>query len=100
MPNTDVVLADSTILARNAEIVVRESSGETIALNAARGLFFTLNETALFILNRLDGYSSLQAVRDALTEEFDVDPALAGEAVVSIARDFLDRGFAHVIETA
>jgi hypothetical protein len=100
MEPSEIILNDDTILARNAEIVVRQSGGETIALNASRGLFFTLNETAWFILNKLDGYASLAAVRDALTEEFEVDAAMAGEAVTAIARDFLEKGFAHLIEPA
>jgi len=97
METSEIALDGASVLARNHEIVLRRSGGEIIALDASRGLFFTLNETAEFILGRLDGTIPLDAVRTALMEEFEVEADLAGEAVMSIARDFLGKNFAHVI---
>lgn len=89
-------LSGASILARNAEIVLRRSNAEVVALDASRGLFFSLNETADFILAALDGYRTLDQVADALTEEFEVDAETARTAVLTVCRDLVAQNFAHV----
>ena len=99
--NTEVVaLTGDSILARNGEIVIRQSKAEIVALDPSRGLFFSMNETANFILSKLDGYATLEKIAELLTEEFDVDATMANEAALWVCTRFVEQNFAHVITSS
>jgi hypothetical protein len=48
---------------------------------------YTLNETASFVWNRLDGKTSLRRIAKELTEHYDVDYDTASEDVVKVINE-------------
>ncbi len=48
---------------------------------------YTLNETASFVWNRLDGETSLKKIAEQLTENYEVDYETASEDVVKVINE-------------
>jgi hypothetical protein len=70
-------------------VVSREVAGEQILVpiqrrDAESAAIFVLNETGSRIWDLMDGQRSLAEIRDALAEEYDVEPAAVGSDVSEI----------------
>jgi hypothetical protein len=71
---------------RDGDVVLREIAGETFLVPFRGHLaelqdLFVLNETGLWMWERLDGSRSPRALADQMTAEFDVDRPQAGADV-------------------
>lgn len=63
------------VLRQNPDQVAAEMDGALVMLNIETGHYYSLNEAANFIWNRLANPASLAEVRDAMLAEFDVSPS-------------------------
>lgn len=66
-------MEDSTIR-RRAEMMEAEVDGELVALDVERGTCFGFNRTATRIWQLLEEPRTLDSLRDALLEDYEVDP--------------------------
>ena len=80
---------------RSGEPVVADTQDGQVLLSLKEQKYFTLNATAAAIWTKLAQPTQLSRVRDALVEEFGVEPDVAGGAVL----DFVGRLAAQNIVT-
>ncbi len=79
--------------ARNSKILAAElSADETALLSAERGKYFGLNSPAARVWSLLVQPSTLAEVCAALTEEFDVDPAVCERDTAELVAEMLQEG--------
>jgi len=67
-----------SIFSHSANIVTRKTGNEYVLVPIANNIadmnsVYTLNETAAFIWEHLDGKKSLREIVDCLIEEYDID---------------------------
>jgi hypothetical protein len=82
---------------RRSELVWRSVAGETIILDLRSSLYLSLNSTAAFLWDRLDGGASQGELVAALGAEYGIPPERAQEDVVEFLdscrdRDLLETG--------
>ena len=85
--------------ARATSLVTREVAGECIIVQVRGGVadldsIYTLNDTATWIWNRLDGRLTERQLAAALVEAFDVDPTTAEADVAEIIDELCVEGLA------
>lgn len=78
------------------DAVFREIDGEAVVLNLASGIYFGLNGVGTRVWQLIEQRGSLEAVRDALVAEFDVDADTAARDVTSLAADLAARGLVEL----
>lgn len=82
---------------KRGELVTREILGETIVVPISGELasmddIFSLNETGAYVWGRIDGATPLLAIRDGLTERFEVEAHEAGAHVCELVSTLLEAG--------
>jgi hypothetical protein len=73
------------------DVVFRELDGEAVLLNLATGTYFGLDSVGTRIWQLLERLHRLDAVRDALVAEYEVEIPTAGEDLINL----VDRLAAH-----
>lgn len=77
---------------QNNNCVAREVDDEIVIVPVQDNLaemdyLYTLNETAAFIWNQLDGKKTLEEIAQIMTENFDVDYETAANDVLKTAKE-------------
>jgi hypothetical protein len=75
-------------------LVEAEVDGELVALHIENGTCYSFNATAARIWALLDRPRSIADICDALTADFDVDPAICSDQVVLLLQDLQKDGLA------
>jgi len=85
------VALDSSV-APSDDAVFRELEGESVLLNLETGMYYGLDEvgTRAWQLAAADG--SLRAVRDALAEEYEAEPAVIEHDLLALADTLIGKG--------
>jgi len=85
------VVLESTV-APSDDAVFRELEGESVLLNLETGMYYGLDAvgTRAWQLAETDG--SLRAVRDALVEEYDAEPAIIERDLLALADALIGKG--------
>jgi hypothetical protein len=87
------------------ELVTREIAGETIIVpirNQAADLesVYTLNETATFVWQKLDGAVTVNQVAELLCYEYDVPPEVARADALDLVTTLRAEGLLRVVAPA
>lgn len=82
----------NTIYFRSPRIVARKTGDEYILVPVSNRIadmkaVYTLNETAAFIWDRLDGIKSVKDIVNEVEQEFDVDGSIALNDVLTFFHD-------------
>lgn len=83
-----VVVADAAVF--------RELDGDAVLLNLDSGTYFGLNEVATRMWRLLEQYGRLDAVRDAIVREFDVDTSTAERDLLTLMTALREKGLVQV----
>jgi hypothetical protein len=85
------LVLDSTV-SPSDDAVFRELEGESVLLNLETGMYYGLDAvgTRAWQLAAADG--SLRAVRDALAEEYDAEPAVIERDLLALAEALIGKG--------
>ena len=94
MFDAPISLASSARISDDA--IFRALGDEAVILNLASGTYFGLNAVALRIWQLIDQFGLLQAVRDAVVTEFDVDPDTAARDLVNLIEQLSARGLVEI----
>ena len=86
---------DSRVV-RSPEPILAEFSDGYVMLSIEAEKYFSLNDTAEAIWRRMEQPITLQALSDALAEDFDVAPAEAASAVRAFVSQLLEQRIASV----
>ena len=89
-----VAVSPDDVYRTRDNLVTRRIVGETIIVPVSGDLanlqkVFSLNETGAFVWSQLDGSTSLDAVRAALTREFEVEADAAWTDVAELITDLV-----------
>jgi Coenzyme PQQ synthesis protein D (PqqD) len=76
---------------RRSDLVWRSVAGETIILDLRSSLYLSLNSTAAFLWDRLDGGATQAELVAALGSEYGITPARAEEDVIDFLESCRDR---------
>ena len=71
---------------------VREIDGETVILDPGSERMHTLNLTAAFVFQAIDGKRTIEQVSAQVADHFDVDPAMAQRDTLEVVRQFRELG--------
>ena len=71
---------------------VREIDGETVILDPGSERMHTLNLTAAFVFQAIDGKRTIEQVSAQVADHFDVDPAVAQHDTLEVVRQFRELG--------
>jgi hypothetical protein len=72
-------------------LVVREVDGETVILDRSAGHLHTLNATATFIWQQMDGRKTPEDIAHELSQAFDIETRVAERDVATLIEDLKDR---------
>jgi hypothetical protein len=91
-------LTENSVLARNAQVTVQSlGPGEGgVALRLDTGEMYTLNDTSLDFLARLDGTKTLAAITEEMLATFDVDRVTLVADLIEVAQGLRDEGLVTV----
>lgn len=88
---------DATLeVRRRGELLATEVDGEMVALNVENGTCYGFNGTATHIWSMIEIPRTLGSVRDALLEEFDVDPSTCEAQLMELLRDLEGDGLVEL----
>ncbi len=91
IPDTATVVAAAAVLASSF-------GAETVILNLEDGVYYGLEDVGARIWSLLQRPATVSALRDALVEEFDVDPGRCGHDLDALLRDLAARGLIEIRE--
>ncbi len=91
IPDTATVVAAQTTLASSF-------GAETVILSLEDGVYYGLEDVGARIWSLLQRPVTVSALRDALVEEFDVEPDRCGRDLAALLRDLAARGLIEVRE--
>jgi hypothetical protein len=89
-------VAGDEVVRRSAQLVEAEVDGELVALHVERGTCYGFNGTATRIWNLLEEPKRVSELRDALLEEFDVDPATCEAQLRELLDDLQGDGLIEI----
>jgi hypothetical protein len=76
--------------------IFRELDGEAVLLNLDTGIYFGLDEVGTRMWQLIERHSRLDAVRDAIVGEFDVDAPTAERDLLALAESLRAKGLVTV----
>lgn len=78
------------------DTVFRELEGEAVVLNLARGTYYGLDEVGTRIWQLIQRFGRLDAVRDALIEEYEVEPSTAERDLLDLVAHLATQGLVEL----
>jgi len=79
-----------------ADVLVQELQGESVLLNVQNGRYFGLDEVGTRMWAALTTAESLQAARDALLAEYDVDAERLEQDLRGLVEKLVEHGLVEV----
>lgn len=89
-----------TLVSVPEDVLFRELDGEAIILNLAKGLYFGLDAVGTRIWIVLAESASVRRAIDAITAEYDVEPAVAAQDVLDLVSKLSDLGLVQLAGSA
>ena len=80
------------------DTVFRELEGEAVLLNLALGTYYGLDEVGTRIWQLIQRFGRLDVVRDALIQEFDVEPPTAERDLLDLVAQLAAQGLVELEE--
>lgn len=87
----------TAVFARNESCPVREIGSGLVIMAPAGDVTHSLEDLGAFIWNLLDGTRELDAVLDAVVQEYDVERAVAADDLQVFIGDLLDANIIHSV---
>lgn len=85
------IVLDSTV-SPSDDAVFRELEGESVLLNLETGMYYGLDAVGTRAWQLASSAGSLRAVRDALVEEYDAEPAVIERDLLALAESLVGKG--------
>ena len=82
-----------TVYKRAIDLMEAELGDELVALDPTAGECFGFNNVAASVWRELAQPKSFEQLRDALLDEYEVQPDQCAEELGELLRDLADRGF-------
>ena len=85
-------MADNGLVRRSATLLEAEVDGELVALDVGTGTCFGFNAPVAAVWALIEQPMTVAAIRDALLDRFDVDPATCETEVLALLKQFKTKG--------
>lgn len=92
-----MITLSSTVVAGPGQ-VSSNVEGETVILELDRGTYYGLDAVGARVWSLIQEPRSVASVRDALVEEYDVDPARCEADVLALLAQLEETGLVEVVE--
>lgn len=89
-----LTISSRVVVAETA--VFRELEGEAVLLNLDTGMYFGLNEVGTRMWRLMEQHGQLDAVRDAIVGEFDVNASTAERDLLALVAALREKGLVQV----
>jgi len=80
--------------------IFRDVEGEAVLLNLDTGIYFGLNEVGTRMWRLMEQHGQLDAVRDAIVREFDVNASTAERDILALVAALREKGLVKVATVA
>ncbi len=87
-----------SVVVAAGEQVSCELAGEQVILSLKNGVYYGLDPVGTFIWNLIQGPTRVFEVRDALLEQYDVDPDRCERDLLSLLQDLAAQGLVEVLD--
>jgi|SRR5579872_2753902 len=94
-PHHAPITGDSVVVAIKDNVSCA-LDGETVILNASEGIYYGLDPVGTFIWGLIEQPRSLNAIRDAILEEYDVDAGRCEADLVALIGDLASNRLVEV----
>ena len=85
--NSEAALAGDWIVTRRAGLIEAEVDGELVALHVDNGTCYGFNGTATRIWTMIEEPKKVSELRDALLDEYDVEPEVCEAQLLDLLKD-------------
>ena len=92
-------VSDQLLVSRKEGLIEAEVDGEIVALHVELGTCFGFNQTATRVWRLLEGPRTIAELREALSNEFEVDPAECEAQLRDLLKDLEKEGLVEVSST-
>ena len=94
------IVSERTIVTASSNLVSTELGGETVILHLGDGIYYGLDAVGTRIWDLIQEPKSVAQVRDALLEEYDVDPDRCLSDLIALLQDLTNRNLIEVRDEA
>jgi hypothetical protein len=91
-------LTDSAIISPARDVLVSEFGDELVILNLEDGVYYGLDDVGARSWRLLQGSVTVPAIRNALVEEYEVDPDRAEHDIRALLEECASRGLVEIQE--
>ena len=91
-------ISNSAVISAASDVLVSEFGEELVILNLRDGVYYGLEDVGSRIWSLLQEPVTISMLRDALVEEFDVDPARSERDVRALLEEFAAHGLVEIQE--
>jgi hypothetical protein len=91
-----VSISDGSIVSAITHQVSCDLSGEAVILNLRDGVYYGLNSVGARIWSLLEEPRSVRELRALLLDEYDIDPEVCAQQLVSLLSDLAAHGLLEV----
>ena len=81
-----------TVLTRDHALTMRQIGDETIIVSEKGDMLHTLNGVGQFVMNQIDGKTTLRVVLDRICSEYAVSEAVAKNDLMAFATELAEKG--------
>jgi hypothetical protein len=89
-------IPDSAVISPAKDVLVSEFGDELVILNLRDGIYYGLDDVGARIWRILKQSATISAIRDALVEEYDVDPDRSERDVRTLVEECASRGLVEI----
>jgi hypothetical protein len=89
-------MSDTTVVVAARDVMTADFAPDVVLLNLQDGVYYGVDDVGARVWTLLQTPMSLRAILDAITAEFDVEPARCHRDVRAFVEQLINRGLADV----
>ncbi len=90
------VISTTSVVAAAKDQVCSDLAGEAVILSLQTGMYYGLDQVAALIWELLRAPTSVAAIRDAIVEQYDVEPEACERDVLTFLRQLAEQGLIEI----
>lgn len=93
-------LCNSSFVKAAPDQVCSDLNGEAVILNFSSGTYYGLNETGAFVWNLIQEPKTVEQLRVALLNEYEVEPAICDQDLRSLLQELAQQNLIEITNAA
>lgn len=95
LQSKQMITLNSTVVA-SRELVAANLDGEVVILGYKSGSYYSLDQVGAFVWDLLQNPQAVSAIRDAILNDYEIEPAQCQEDLLNLLTDFADKELIQV----